>query len=227
MAKYSGSNDDKLHHLSWHGQTLILHPEKAVYWKEQDALLIADLHLGKINHFVKHGIPLPNADDSLTLSRLQDLLLEFSPTSIYILGDLFHSQWNEAWNAFEVFIKSFSEVDFYLIQGNHDIMELKYYDQAGLPILKEPYLLAPFNLMHIGLEEESELPVICGHMHPGVFLRGKGRQRLKMPCFWLKDNQLILPAFGDFTGLSPIKVLKGQGVYVVADDCIVAYSRIE
>ena len=40
----------------------------------------------------------------------------------------------------------------------------------------------------------------CGHIHPGIKLKGIGRQYLNLSCFFQKPNQMILPAFGEFTG---------------------------
>jgi metallophosphoesterase superfamily enzyme len=42
---------------------------------------------------------------------------------------------------------------------------------------------------------------ISGHLHPGIKIQGKGRQRIILPCFVKYTNQLVLPAFGTFTGL--------------------------
>ena len=35
---------------------------------------------------------------------------------------------------------------------------------------------------------------LCGHVHRSSAAR-PGRQRLKVPCFFYRPNQLILPAF--------------------------------
>jgi len=214
-----------VHCLEWKGQSLILHPYKAIFWEEQNALLIADLHLGKINHFVKHGIPLPKADDGQTLTRLQDLLVEYNPASVFMLGDLFHSDWNESWDDFVDFIGVHHQVSFKLVPGNHDIMDETFYGNAGLKVCPDELFIDPFLLTHIKPIENKTHPVISGHLHPGVFLTGRGRQRLKLPCFWLGDNSMVLPAFGNFTGLSPIKVLSDQSVFVIAEDSVIAYSE--
>jgi metallophosphoesterase superfamily enzyme len=33
--------------------------QKAIFWQEKQTLLIGDLHLGKITHFRKEGIAIP------------------------------------------------------------------------------------------------------------------------------------------------------------------------
>ena len=44
-------------------------------------------------------------------------------------------------------------------------------------------------------------PQIGGHIHPGVTLIAQNRQKLKFPCYLVSENQIILPAFSQFTGL--------------------------
>ena len=62
---------------------------------------------------------------------------------------------------------------------------------------------------------------LAGHIHPCVRLRGAGRQRLRLPCFYFGDRQGILPAFGTFTGLGDVEVQNGDRVFVIADDRVV------
>ena len=45
--------------------------------------------------------------------------------------------------------------------------------------------------------------VIAGHLHPTLRLRGPARDALRTPCFGWGDGQLVLPAFGAFTGTAP------------------------
>ena len=56
-----------LHSFSFQGQTLILHPAKAIFWKEKSRLLLADVHLGKAGHFRKVGIPVPQRGGSANI----------------------------------------------------------------------------------------------------------------------------------------------------------------
>ncbi len=66
--------------------------------------------------------------------------------------------------------------------------------------------------------------VLAGHVHPTFQLRGKGRQKLRLPCFYQKHALTLLPAFGDFTGGynveldsdSQIFVIDGHGIWPVA-----------
>jgi uncharacterized protein len=65
---------------------------------------------------------------------------------------------------------------------------------------------------------------LAGHIHPGVSLRGKGRQSLTLPCFYFGRHQALLPAFGVFTGLARIKPVKEDKVFVIVEDKIMDLS---
>ena len=56
--------------------------------------------------------------------------------------------------------------------------------------------------------------MICGHIHPGVKLKGVGLQQMKVPCFYQSHKQLILPAFGAFTGIHVLTPKEGDRVFV-------------
>jgi metallophosphoesterase superfamily enzyme len=76
---------------------------------------------------------------------------------------------------------------------------------------------------HHPLEEtEPGYYNLAGHIHPGVALRGKGRQTLRLPCFYFGRNQALLPAFGVFTGLACIKPVRDDKIFVIIEDKIMA-----
>jgi hypothetical protein len=57
-----------------------------------------------------------------------------------------------------------------------------------------------------------------------VTLTGAGRQRLRLPCFFLGERVGVLPAFGGFTGTAVLKPTARDRVYVVADDEVLAVN---
>ena len=61
----------------------------------------------------------------------------------------------------------------------------------------------------------------CGHIHPAVRLQGFGRQRLKLPCFFKTHSQMILPAFGEFTGTHVLQPKKEDEVFVIVENEVV------
>jgi metallophosphoesterase superfamily enzyme len=72
-------------------------------------------------------------------------------------------------------------------------------------------------LLHEPFGNENEF-VISGHLHPGVMLKGTGKQRLLLPCFVVGSNRIILPAFGSLTGLAKAKPLPNDQFWVVAEN---------
>lgn len=180
-----------------HKQAFILHPSGAVFWEEKKALLISDVHLGKISHFRKHGVAIPTNAIANNFNRLTTVLNYFNPQYVFFLGDLFHSTKNKEWDLFAEWCRSHTS-EIVLIAGNHDILPRKLYEEKSI-LVAEAFALEDFLLTHHPTEKEHFFN-FCGHIHPGIALRGFGGQSLKLPCFYRKEKQLILPAFGDFTG---------------------------
>jgi metallophosphoesterase superfamily enzyme len=76
------------------------------------------------------------------------------------------------------------------------------------------------------LSHEPTLPPsgflnVCGHIHPGILLKGKAKQRISIPCFHYSENVLVLPSFGNFTGLALIKGQKNDGIWGIAEDRLI------
>jgi len=201
------------------GEKLSLLAEKAIYWADQSALLISDVHLGKISHFRKSGIGLPSAASRDNYSRIARLILDHKPTQVIFLGDLFHSTYNEEWKYFVNFINGFEDVEFILILGNHDILDDNQYQTTKLQVVIQ-LMLGPFLLTHHPTETETAFN-LCGHIHPAIRLRGASRQSVKIPCFYLTKNQCILPAFGTFTGTHILPLKDADRVYGAVDTSVI------
>jgi DNA ligase-associated metallophosphoesterase len=202
-------------------ERLELLPQKAVLWREKKLLFIADLHLGKVNHFRKSGIPVPTKANDRNLELLVELLTETKPERVICLGDLFHSHYNPEWEVFGELIKHFGNISFELVLGNHDIMSRIQYSRKGIT-LHDVLRVSPFIFTHHPLEEtEMECYNIAGHVHPGVNLRGKGKQSITLPCFYFGECSGLLPAFGMFTGLAKIYPKKADKVFAIVEDRII------
>lgn len=198
--------------------------QKAVYWKKESALLLADLHLGKINHFRKSGIPVPVKAGDKSLEDLIDLIHLTRPQRVLCLGDLFHSHYNPAWEVFGEIVSHFRAVAFELIIGNHDIMSARQYERKKICV-HDRLDIGPFSMTHHPAETiEPGRYNLAGHIHPGVSLRGKGQQSITLPCFYFGKHQGILPAFGMFTGIAKIRPEKGDQVFVVAEQNVIPVS---
>ncbi len=139
------------------------------------------------------------------------------------MGDLFHSHYNPEWEVFGQVLNYFPDIQFELVVGNHDILSDYQYSKYNLLLHEEPLVNNGVVLSHEPLENTSAGEYnIAGHIHPGVLLRGRGRQALRLPCFYFGKDQGLLPAFGQFTGTYKITPKKGDRVVVIVEGKLVA-----
>jgi uncharacterized protein len=203
------------------GQSVYLLADKALYWPSEQVLIISDLHLGKSAHFRKNGLAVPQAADQATHLRLKSLLHQWTPRTLYCLGDLFHSTLNADWENVCLLRAQTPNTDWILVTGNHDILNETAYREAGIINVKGSTRLQPFEFRHEPLKNPpSDLFTICGHIHPAVRLRGRARQKWTAPCFWMTKHQLILPAFGSFTGTHVVQPFPEDRVFSIAGNII-------
>ena len=198
------------------GQNWQALPQKALFWMEQNALLISDLHLGRAAHLRKNGYALNESAHLLDIQNIQSLLSQQNYKTIYILGDLFHSHTlgNDS------FLKELiceSNANWILIKGNHDVFENEVYLELGF---NEVFTELKFDHQILLKHEPSTQDLkryfcISGHLHPGYRIRGKAKQAITLPCFYFGKQQIILPAIGMLTGLYRLKKRLKNEVFVV------------
>lgn len=202
------------------GEEFELLHQKGLYWPRERALLLADLHLGKINHFRKAGIPIPARANERNIEILMEMIHQVSPERILCLGDLFHSHYNPEWEVFGEVVRHYGHIRFELILGNHDIMSELQYNRKGI-VLHQELTIRNFVLTHHPQEKIAPgYYNLAGHIHPGICLYGKGKQALTLPCFYIGKQQALLPAFGVFTGLARVRPMKEDKIFVIADNKI-------
>lgn len=201
-------------------------PDKALWLRNQKIVLIADLHLGKINHFRRSGIPVPQKANDKNTEILISILQHTKPDRLIFLGDLFHSHYNEEWEVLGQVRKHFTACSFELVVGNHDILSHVQYERHDMIMHRTELTINNFMLTH---EPMPAVPKgfynLCGHIHPAVTLRGTGKQSVTLPCFYFTKNQGILPAFGSFTGTARIVPAKEDRIYAIADNRIFDYTN--
>jgi uncharacterized protein len=207
--------------FDYNGLKLTILPEKAVWIDSMAVLLIADLHFGKASHFRKSGIPIPEKVHDQDYIQLNNLISIYSPKQVYFLGDLFHSSWNEEWETLLNFLRLYPTSSFHLVVGNHDILPSEKYLDPRLKIHPNPIILGSLLLSHEPTQPPEGLLTICGHIHPGILLQGRAKQRVRIPCFHYSRNVLILPSFGNFTGLSLIKGEKNDFIWGIIEDRLI------
>jgi DNA ligase-associated metallophosphoesterase len=205
--------------ITVNNQNFILHQSGVVFWEEKKMLLISDVHLGKVTHFRKHGIGIPKEAIFENFNRLKIVVELFDPETITFLGDLFHSKINTEWDFFIAWIKEHSRKKIILVEGNHDIISKTYYRDLNIEIYDE-VIIEGFLLTHHPTERDRFFN-FCGHLHPAIKLKGLGRQFLSLPCFFRKPNQLIFPAFGEFTGNAYLIPTEKDKIYALTKEGII------
>lgn len=198
-----------------------LSAQRCLFWEEEKALILSDLHLGKTGHFRKAGIAVPQSVYKEDLQRLLNLQLHFKPEQLIIVGDLFHSVANKELELFQRWRADFEHLNITLVKGNHDILKRDWYTASNIDVVEETLTINGFSFTHDRCDSSPGTYAFCGHLHPGVVLNGLGKQTLRFPCFYFTPDHCILPAFGKFTGLANIHPTKKDVVYAIADDTLV------
>ncbi len=203
-------------------EELILAKERALFLSKEKLLIISDLHLGKSAHFRKAGLQIPSTLAKSDLQRLSLIIDRYQPEALLINGDMFHHELNTDVDDFEKWKQKYAELKFILVKGNHDRLANKHYKDLGIEIHEPSYCTEKFCLIHDSAQcKEESLYPISGHVHPGVTIVGKAKQRLNFPCFYFGKEYAILPAFSAFTGLFNIKPKKGEDIYAITPTKVV------
>ena len=207
-----------------HNQNFIMHASGLFFWEERSMLLISDVHLGKVSHFRKFGAAVPQQAVKKNFESMNTAIQYFNPKTIVFMGDLFHSSLNKEWELFEIWVTEQSS-SIILVSGNHDIISPLKYEELGIQVVEE-LILDNFLLTHHP-EERDGFFNICGHIHPAIKLTGLGRQTVRLACFYKSPMQLILPAFGEFTGTYTLQAKKDCEVFALLGDAVLPVTLTE
>ncbi len=201
------------------GTLLRLLPQRCAYLPAARALLVADAHLGKAHSFRRLGVPVPEGPTDDTLGRLDEAVADTGAEQVIFLGDLLHSRHAQA-EAATASVKRWrarhTQLNLLLVRGNHDHHAGDPPPDWGVQAVDEPLALGRLQLQHQPAPAAEGGYAIAGHLHPTVHLGGRGRDRLRLPCFLFAARLGLLPAFGDFTGGHLVQRAPGDRVFAVA-----------
>lgn len=205
--------------IQFGSRSLRLLPEGVAFDAVRRIVYVSDLHLGKAAVFRDAGLALPEGPDASILLRLAAIMEKTKARTLAVLGDVFHARspgTAGAVAALALWRSARPRLQWRVVPGNHD-RRVPWEDWLpGAEILTEG---APcgtaWRLAHHP-PEKSEEPVLCGHLHPGIAIGSSRVRKLRLPCFWLRRQVMVLPAFGDFTGMSIIAREPGDQVWVAA-----------
>lgn len=177
--------------------------DRAAYLPDADALVLADLHLGK-GEAAAVELPLSGR----VVDRVDELVARFDPATVVLAGDVLHTfsgTTRAVADAFEALRSRLTGVDLRIVAGNHDVALAALCDGTapergsdGADAVLDFHRLPGGTLVCHGHEEppgDADRYVV-GHDHPAIVIEGKRR-----PCYLYGEGAyrggdvLVLPAF--------------------------------
>lgn len=219
-------------------EKVILLGDRALYLPARKTVVVSDVHLGKSASFRQRNFFAPSGMHTRDIERLERLIKEYEAERLFVLGDLVHAQDGinaEVIDEFARFRERIGHCRVSLVLGNHD-RKVKLPPSWQLEIIKKNVLEDGIVFSHEPLASDQTLDdkqnsenaqkidfALCGHIHPAAVLTGAARQRERLPCFWLSASprQMVLPAFGVFTGMYSISPGRADRVFVLADGTVI------
>ncbi len=169
----------------------------ALYWEEEDTLLVADLHFEKGAAFAALGMLLPPYDTRTTLERLAKVIGAVDPLRVVALGDSFHRSHSAerlVADDLDLLLKLQQDREWYWICGNHD---------PHLPASIGGTVCATLTIRGVTLRHEPSAAQpareIAGHLHPVARIACRGAA-IRRRCFATDGHRLVMPAFGAYAG---------------------------
>ncbi len=184
------------HAFTYAAETLLADAAGVLCWPAYDTLIVSDLHLEKGSALAARGYLAPPYDTHQTLFYLAQLVDKYRPARIICLGDSFHDceaedRMAEADRA--ILTGLMHGRQWIWVAGNHDPAPPECF--GG--IVTARYQLGPLVFIHQAAHNDPF--EVSGHFHPKAATLVKST-RLSGRCFVIDRGQLILPAFGTYTG---------------------------
>ena len=183
----------------------LLLPQRLALHEPSATAVLADLHLGysTVRQRLGDAIPARSVRDEmqplLEAAKMHDI------RAIVVAGDLFERGYDlGTWTALLDILEQTKIELKGLVPGNHD----RGLDKAPAPLLvfTNGIDMGGWRIVH-GDQPTDTPRTICGHWHPAVRRRGR-----KTPCFLMRGEYLILPAFSlDSAGADVAKENRWNG----------------
>ena len=167
----------------------------ALYWDDEQLLIVSDLHLEKGSSFATRGILLPPWDTAATLAQLATVITRYDPRTVIALGDSFHDRAAHERLAApdrEALCAMQARREWIWISGNHD--PALPTDLGG--VVASEVAIGPIAFRH---EPTGAVGEIAGHLHPKARVATRGRS-MERRCFASDGERAVMPAFGAYTG---------------------------
>ncbi|WP_135825385.1 metallophosphoesterase [Halorussus ruber] len=177
--------------------------DRAVYLPTEEALVVADLHVGRD---AESAVELPLGERADLTERLAALLAAFSPAQVVVAGDLLHAFDGVPEGVRETvgaLVETAEEAgaDLVVVRGNHDSMLDAVLDGGAVPsgsvTTAEEYRLGDTVVHHGHADPEADADrYVVGHDHPAIEIEGKRHPCLLYgPGAFRGADVVMLPAF--------------------------------
>jgi len=187
---------------------IVFDARRAIYFREQNLLAVADLHLGYAWTHRAQGQLLPVAPKDNALDRLRALLAAYRPKRLVLLGDIVHcalpipALLEELRALLSV---AGDECELILLAGNHDRKLQQLLNELNAKDILRGELAAGENLFLHGdcAPRQAATRCVIGHEHPAISLGDGVATSRKFPCFLIAENVITLPSFSSWSAHTP------------------------
>ena len=173
---------------------ILLDGRLALFHETERWLAVADLHFGYELSQRAAGALVPLWGMASISERLEQLLQEYAPRHLVVLGDLVHDR-TAAREASRLLRDLAKHCEVIVVSGNHD-RQLR-----GEIEMVESWQSERFHFHHGHCATDSgDRTQIIGHHHPATVITDGAGLRLKCPAFVQQSGCWIMPAFSPWAG---------------------------
>jgi DNA ligase-associated metallophosphoesterase len=168
---------------------ILLDGRLALFHQSERWLAVADLHFGYELSQRAAGALVPLWGMATIADRLTELVGEYQPQRLIILGDLVHDK-TAAREAAELLRDLATRCKVIVVAGNHD-RQLRRHLEMVDSLQTDRF---HFHHGHCEVETANRIQII-GHHHPAAVITDGAGLRLKCPAFVQQAGCWIMPAF--------------------------------
>ncbi len=211
------------------GDDICLDARRALWLRGPSVLVIADLHLGYAWAHRHNGQLLPIKPQPGDESRLLNLIHDYCPKTVVLLGDIVHRAISLPPLKKELcsMLTAIGErAELILLAGNHDRRLRQLLTECGILTPLVPEICVGHHLLIHGdmgtpesVAERREAAarsggrIFIGHEHPSITVTDRVATSVKCPCFLVSSTTLVLPAFSDWSAGSNVRSGKFMSPY--------------
>ena len=200
---------------------VLLDGRLALFHQKQRWLAVADLHFGYELSQRAAGRLVPLWGMTSVEARLRELLADYQPRRLIIVGDLVHDR-AAAGEARKLIERLGDLCETIVLAGNHD-----RHLGASMPLL-DSWQSGRFYFHHGHCQNEAGKAIqIIGHHHPAASVSDGAGLRLKLPAFVQQDGCWILPAFSPWAAGASWKPEPGSALWLCTPKRILRLPEAE